>query len=161
DQMRSDYLERYGATLDQGFKRLMTKGAWYANAALPYMNTVTCAGHTTAGTGTFPYQHGMINNAWISRESEASETCTEDPATSLVAFGKFRGPGESAKRMMRPTLAELLRKRGGRTVSLSLKARSAIGMGGHAGEAIVWFDEHGYVFTTSTAFSHTPEPSIA
>src|SRR5262249_51724112 len=71
-------------------------------------------------------------------------------------------PGESAKRMARPTLAELLRKEhGGRTVSLSLKARSAIGMGGHAGDAIVWFDERGFVFTTSTAFSKTPEPSIA
>src|SRR5262249_38522898 len=146
----------------RGFRRLMTDGAWYTNAALPYMNTVTCAGHTTAGTGTFPYQHGMINNAWISREREASETCTEDPATSLVAFGKFKGPGESAKRMMRPTLAELLRKeRGARVVSLSLKARSAIGMGGHAGDAIVWFDERGFVFTTSTAFSQSPEPSIS
>jgi hypothetical protein len=63
--------------------------------------------------------------------------------------------------MLRPTLAELLRKeRGGRSVSLSLKARSAIGMGGHAGEAIVWFDERGFVFTTSTAFSQAPEPSL-
>jgi predicted AlkP superfamily pyrophosphatase or phosphodiesterase len=162
DQMRADYLDRYGALLDRGLKRLTTEGAWYTNARLPYMNTVTCAGHTTAGTGTFPYQHGMINNAWVSRETESSETCTEDPATQLVAYGRWGGPGESAKRMKRPTLAELLKKdRDGRTVSLSLKARSAIGMGGHAGDAIAWFDERGYVFTTSTAFAKTPEPSIA
>src|SRR5262249_26677428 len=140
----------------------MSGGAWYTNAALPYMNTVTCAGHTTAATGTFPYQHGMINNAWISRESEQSETCTEDPDTTLVAYGRYKAPGESAKRMRRPTLAETLRKeRGGRTVSLSLKARSAIGMAGHAGDAVVWFDERGYVFTSSTAFTKTPEPSIS
>jgi predicted AlkP superfamily pyrophosphatase or phosphodiesterase len=161
DQMRSDYLDRYGALFGRGFKRLTTDGAWYINAALPYMNTVTCAGHTTAGTGTFPYQHGMINNAWMSRDSEASETCTEDPATRLVAYGGFKGPGESAKRMMRPTLAELLRKeRGGRSVSLSLKARSAIGMAGHAGDVVVWFDERGFVFTSSTAFTQSPELSI-
>jgi len=140
----------------------MSDAAWYRNATVPYMNTVTCAGHTTAGTGTFPYQHGMINNAWISRETDASETCTEDPTTQLVAYGRWGGPGESAKRMMRPTLGELLKKeRGGRTVTLSLKARSAIGMGGHAGDAIVWFDERGYVFTSSTAFTKAPEPSIS
>jgi predicted AlkP superfamily pyrophosphatase or phosphodiesterase len=160
DQMRADYLDRYGSLIDQGLKRLTTGGAWYTNAALPYMSTVTCAGHSTAATGTFPYQHGMINNAWISRATEISETCTEDPATRLVAYGKFGGPGESAKRMMRPTISEILHQRGGRTVAISLKARSAIGMGGHQGDAIVWFDEHGDVFTTSTAFSKAPEPSI-
>ncbi len=65
DQMRADYLDRYGGFLEQGIKRLTTDGASYTNAALPYMNTVTCVGHSTASTGTFPYQHGMINNAWI------------------------------------------------------------------------------------------------
>jgi arylsulfatase A-like enzyme len=162
DQMRADYLDRYTGFYEQGIKRLTTNGAWYTNAALPYMNTVTCAGHTTASTGTFPYQHGMINNAWISRATDASETCTEDAQTTLVAFGRFGGPGESAKRMKRPTLAELLhREHGGHTVALSLKARSAIGMGGHEGDAIIWFDERGNVFTSSTAFTQKPEPSIA
>jgi len=161
DQMRADYLDRYGALLEHGLKHLTTSGAWYTKAAVPYMNTVTCAGHATAGTGTFPYQHGMINNAWISRKTEASETCTEDATTTLVAYGKFGGPGESAKRLMRPTLAETLRKeRHGRSVSLSLKARSAIGMAGHQGDAVIWFGERGFVFTSSTAFTEKPEPSI-
>ena len=160
DQMRADYLDRYGANLPSGFKRLETSGAWFTHASLPYMNTVTCAGHTTAGTGTFPYQHGMIMNAWISRELEASETCTEDAATSIVGYGSFKGTSDSAKRMLRPTLAELLRKdRGGRVVTLSLKARSAIGMAGHGGDAVLWFDDRGG-FVSSTAFAKAPEPSI-
>jgi predicted AlkP superfamily pyrophosphatase or phosphodiesterase len=54
DQMRADYLDRYSGFLEQGLKRLTTDGAWYTNVALPYMNTVTCAGHSTASTGTFP-----------------------------------------------------------------------------------------------------------
>ncbi len=160
DQMRADYLDRYGDNLAHGLKRLTTQGAYFTNAALPYMNTVTCAGHATAATGTFPYQHGLIMNAWINRELEVSETCTEDPAANIVGYGPLKGSGDSAKRLIRPTLADLLRQeRGGRVVSLSLKARSAIGMAGHGGEAVVWFDDRGG-FVSSTAFARTPEPSI-
>jgi arylsulfatase A-like enzyme len=160
DQMRADYLDRYGANLTHGLKRLETGGAWLTHAALPYMNTVTCAGHATAATGTFPYQHGMIMNAWINRELEASETCTEDLSVNIVGYPAFKGTSDSAKRLLRPTLADLLRKdRGGRVVSLSLKARSAIGMAGHGGDAVLWFDDRGG-FVSSTAFAKAAEPSI-
>ena len=62
DQMRADYLERYGPLLTKGLRRLSDQGAWFTNAAYPYLNTVTCVGHSTIGTGTFPYHHGMILN---------------------------------------------------------------------------------------------------
>jgi predicted AlkP superfamily pyrophosphatase or phosphodiesterase len=160
DQMRADYLDRYGDNLAHGLKRLASQGAYFTNAALPYMNTVTCAGHATAASGTFPYQHGLIMNAWINRELEVSETCTEDQAANVVGYGSLKGPGDSAKRLTRPTLADLLRQeRGARVVSLSLKARSAIGMAGHGGDAVIWFDDRGG-FVSSTAFAKTAEPSI-
>src|SRR5262245_60647042 len=62
DQMRADYLDWYGAHFTAGLKRLMTDGARFTHAAYPYLNTITCAGHSTIGTGTFPYRHGMILN---------------------------------------------------------------------------------------------------
>ena len=63
DQMRADYLVRYGGLLQHGLKRLTTQGAWYTKAAYPYLMTITCVGHSTIGTGTLPYKHGMIGNA--------------------------------------------------------------------------------------------------
>src|SRR3978361_435576 len=60
DQMRGDYPVRYASLLQHGLKRLTTEGAWYKNGAYPYLTTVTCVGHSTIGTGTFPYKHGMI-----------------------------------------------------------------------------------------------------
>src|SRR5215831_4143657 len=69
DQMRADYLTRYGAEFEHGFKTLMTRGAWYQNAAYPYFATVTCAGHTTIGTGDLPFHHGMIGNSWYHRDT--------------------------------------------------------------------------------------------
>jgi len=69
DQMRADYLTRYASLYEKGFKRLTTEGAWFQNAAYPYMSTLTCVGHTTIGTGTLPFHHGIIQNAWYDRGS--------------------------------------------------------------------------------------------
>ena len=69
DQMRADYLVRYADLYQHGLKQLTEKGAWFTNAAYPYLNTVTCAGHSTLGTGTLPYKHGMVLNAWYDRDS--------------------------------------------------------------------------------------------
>ena len=39
DQLRGDYPVRYGGLLQHGLKRLTTEGAWFTNAAYPYLNT--------------------------------------------------------------------------------------------------------------------------
>ena len=74
DQMRADYLVRYGALLQHGLKRLTTQGAWYTKAAYPYLMTITCVGHSTIGTGSLPYKHGMIGNSWWDRETQKPVT---------------------------------------------------------------------------------------
>ena len=157
DQMRADYPVRYGDLLQHGLKRLMSEGAWYKNAAYPYLNTVTCAGHSTIGTGTFPYKHGMVLNAWYDRQSGKTVTCTADASTTEVSYANLTGPGDSAKAMQVPSLAELVHRAKGRVVTMSIKARSAIGLAGHEGDSVTWFDERG-AWETSTAFSKTPVP---
>src|SRR5512132_3159593 len=157
DQMRFDYLERYSGRFTGGLKRLMENGAWFQRAAYPYLNTVTCPGHSTIGTGTFPYQHGMILNTWFDRKKRAATECTDDEKTNEVSYGgAVAGKSDSARRQLRPTLADRVREQAhGRVVTLSLKARSAIGLAGHGGDVVLWFDTRG-AFTTSTAFARTP-----
>ncbi len=161
DQMRFDYLERYSGRFTGGLKRLMQNGAWYQHAAYPYLNTVTCPGHSTMSTGTFPYQHGMVLNTWFDRKTRAATDCTDDEKTKEVSYGiALTGPSDSARRQLRPTLADRVREQAhGRVVTLSLKARSAIGLAGHGGDVVLWFDTRG-AFTTSTAFTRTPTPFI-
>jgi predicted AlkP superfamily pyrophosphatase or phosphodiesterase len=161
DQMRFDYLRRYSGRFTGGLKRLMENGAWFERAAYPYLNTVTCPGHSTIGTGTFPYQHGMILNTWFDRKMRAATDCTDDDRTKEVSYGNaLSGPGDSGRRQLRPTLADRVREQGhGRVVTLSLKARSAIGLAGHGGDPVLWFDTRG-AFTTSTAFARTTTPFI-
>ncbi len=62
---------------------------------------------------------------------------------------------------MVPTFAdEMRRQRSAHVVSLSLKARSAIMMAGHGGDAVTWLSDSLDGWTTSTAFATAPVPQV-
>ena len=161
DQMRADYLERYSSRFTGGLRRLMEEGAWFRRAAYPYLNTVTCAGHSTIGTGALPYRHGMILNAWYDRAAGKPLECTDDDREREISYsGGLTGVGESGRFLLVPTLADQLRERAkGRVVSLSIKARSAIGMAGQKADALLWFDERG-AWATSSSYAKAPVPFL-
>jgi predicted AlkP superfamily pyrophosphatase or phosphodiesterase len=158
DQMRGDYLTEYGDLMQHGLKRLMKDGAWFRRGAYPYLTTVTCVGHTTIGTGTLPYKHGMIANAWYDRATQKAVSCNADSDTQEVSYAASQGAGDSAARMMAPTLAEVMRKSlNSRVATMAMKARSAIGLAGHGGDFVTWFGDRN-AWETSSAFSPTPVP---
>lgn len=174
DQMRADYLTQFAAHWRGGFKTLLAEGTVFENARYPYMNTWTCAGHATVSTGTFPRTHGMIANAWWDRETKRSMACTADPSTPNISYGPVgspgaagndedEAPGNSPRQLLVPTLADELRAQrpGARVVALSMKARSAIGLAGHAGDVVLWYDTEARSFVTSTAFATGPVPEVA
>jgi predicted AlkP superfamily pyrophosphatase or phosphodiesterase len=161
DQLRADYPVRYAGLLQHGLKRLTTQGAWYTNAAFPYLMTITCPGHMTIGTGTLPYKHGMISNSWYDRETKKVVPCTSDPESTEVSYGTSTGPGDSGKLLLVPTLAEVMRdKLKSRVATMSMKARSAIALSGHKGDFVTWFGDRN-VWETSSVFTKTPLPWMA
>ena len=72
DQMRADYLQTFDRHWHGGFRTLLTEGLVFDNARYPYLNTLTCAGHSTIGTGALPHTHGMVANAWWDRERSSN-----------------------------------------------------------------------------------------
>jgi predicted AlkP superfamily pyrophosphatase or phosphodiesterase len=158
DQFRSDYITMYGDGWTGGLKEILAKGALFTDAAYPYFVTRTCAGHSTLGTGLLPSSHGMIDNTWYDRATHEFVNCTEDRRAKVLTFGGGDSDEHhSAKWLLAPTYAdELKRQLPGRprVVTLSLKARSAIGLGGQGGPntTMVWKDEDGAVLATSDAF---------
>ena len=147
------------------------EGAWFHDAAYPYASTETCVGHSTISTGAFPATHGMVTNEWWDREQQKNVTCTADANVKNIAYGSAslpfghdgaatlpgaaEAPGDSAARMLVPSFAEELKFQTGsetRIVTMSLKARAAITMAGHQGDAVTWFDGLTGSWITSTAY---------
>ncbi len=160
DQMRGDYVDKFRGEWNAGLKRLLEEGAWFRVAAYPYAATETCVGHSTISTGSFPAEHGMVANAWWDREAQKMVTCTSDPDAKNVAYagGKTKG-GDSAWRMQMPAYAEELKFQTGgatRVVTFSLKARAAITMAGHKGDAATWFDTETGAWVTSSPYGTMP-----
>jgi predicted AlkP superfamily pyrophosphatase or phosphodiesterase len=161
DQMRADFVDRFEPQWSGGLKRLVTQGAWFRNAAYPYLTTVTCAGHATIATGDFPHVHGIVQNAWWDRDAGAQRTCTEDHAAKPIGYNARATEGHSASQLQRPTLTDVLRtQHGARVVALSLKARAAIMLAGHGAEAATWLSESLDGWATASAFSEGPVPAV-
>ena len=160
DQMRADYVDRFQPEWTGGLKRLVASGAWFRQAAYPYLTTVTCPGHATVATGVYPRVHGIMQNTWFDRDRGRITTCTDDPAAHNIGYATKVPGGDSAHRLMAPTLADVLRARGGRVVSLALKERSAIMLAGHGGDAVTWLSNELDEWVTSSAFSTGPVGAV-
>lgn len=161
DQLRSDYLDRLGPGMEGGLRRVAREGAMFPEAAYPYLNTVTCPGHATIGTGAFPYRHGMILNEWYDRKAAALQPCTKDETTTLIGYGAaLTGAGDSPRHLRVGTLGDEIRGRmKGRVVTMSIKPRSAIALAGRKADAVVWFDDRGS-WATSSAYATAPVPFV-
>ncbi|MGC4083095.1 MAG: hypothetical protein QM736_13545 [Vicinamibacterales bacterium] len=66
------------------------------------------------------------------------------------------GPGN----LMVPSLADQMRGRGAKVVTLALKARSAIMLAGHGGDAVTWISESLDGWETSSVYSQTLIPQV-
>ena len=67
DQMRYDYLTRYGSEFKGGLKRLLEQGAVFTNANYEAAPTVTAVGHSTILSGATPSISGIAGNTWYER----------------------------------------------------------------------------------------------
>ncbi len=165
DQMRADYIDRYQHAWSAGLRRLIDGGAVFTRAAYPYGATMTCPGHVTISTGTFPATHGIPGNQWFDARANGLVACMNDPSATSVAFGGATGREFSGPRnLKRRTFADELRRQSRRDswiVSVALKPRSAIALAGQGSSntIAVWEEDNG-TWATSTAYTNTPWPAV-
>jgi predicted AlkP superfamily pyrophosphatase or phosphodiesterase len=164
DQMRADYLTIFERHWESGLRRLVTDGAVFENAAYPYANTVTCAGHATVATGALPRTHGMVGNGWWDRDRGALVDCSIDtrPEAAHISYGRPVASGNGPHLLEATTIGDELRRQrpGARVVSISLKPDTAVTLAGHGGDVVTWFDGGARSFVTSRAYGEGPSPDL-
>ena len=161
DQFRYDYLMRFRPEfVARGFNLLLEGGADFVDCRYDYASTATCPGHATLLTGTYPDIHGIIENEWFDPATQHLTYCVADANTRLVTGrqGPTTTPGFSPRQLIGTTLGDELRAASdyqSKVVSISLKDRAAIMMGGHSPTAAYWYQFGDGRFVTSNYYEST------
>ena len=141
DQMRYDYLNKYKVKFSKnGFNRLTNDGFNLKNNHFNYVPTVTGPGHSSISTGATPKDHGIAGNNWFDKKNNRYTYCTTD-----LDYENLGGNAYSAKmspmNLMIPTFGDNNREKNSKskTISIALKDRGSILMGGRNANAAYWF----------------------
>jgi hypothetical protein len=86
DGARADYFENYADALPT-LSRLRREGAWFTNAHVTSVPTLTAVGHANLGTGAEPRTHGLaVNNLFNRVTGTAQEAYNELDPRELMAL---------------------------------------------------------------------------
>jgi predicted AlkP superfamily pyrophosphatase or phosphodiesterase len=169
DQFRADYLMRFQSKFLPalgkkgqlgGFQYLMAQGAYFPFGQYEIMQSITAPGHATVLTGSYPYQAGIPLNSWYSQKRKKMVYCVEDEQSPIVhqvkkldasPVASLSPDGMSPKNLAATTVGDELKNAGypSRVVSVALKDRAAILMGGHRADLAIWFDSQHKQWVTS------------
>lgn len=140
DQMRADYLDIFADDYKGGFARLRESGAVFTDAHQDHAITSTSPGHTSIATGVFPSRHGLVANEFFHHGENREVGAVADESTKLV--GADADEGSSPFRLLRSSLSDWLKSEhpDSKAMSVSIKDRSAILLGGKSSDAAYWLD---------------------
>lgn len=137
DQFRADYLTRFEKRFKPaeaqsklgGLNYLMAKSAYFPFAKYDILQSMTCPGHATIMTGSYPYMNGIPLNEWFDRTEGRTLYCVEDKES-----------GMSPRKLIGTTVSDEVKMAGkkAKVISVALKDRSAIMLGGHRADAAFW-----------------------
>lgn len=154
DQFRADTMTRYRALLGNAGLLRLARGAT-AVGHHGQQNTYTGPGHALIATGAYGYLNGVTQNKWFNRAGGRSEAMMFD-AEARVLGEKNGGPEEetSPRNLVGTTIFDELRmvSSASKVVSIALKGRGSLLLGGHLGSAYFFSDQFGG-FTTSSYYT--------
>lgn len=164
DQFSADLFAEYRSRFTGGLARLAS-GAVFPSGYQAHGATETCPGHSTILTGSHPARTGIVANNYFDLSATREDKrvyCSEDetvPGTSSRG-GQY---APSVKKLLVPTLGDLMKDRDPRAqvVSVSGKDRSAIMMGGHKADELMWLTRTGLTSYRGTELSPTAQRASA
>lgn len=153
DSFGTDALQQNRARFKYGLAKLLQDGAVYPSARYETLECVTAVGHATLATGAWAHRHGIVGNKTFNRATGKLEAPFSDAAHPVLEAPPS-GDDVSPVNLLAETLADRVRlgtRFKGKSVAVSGKARSAVALGGHLGDAW-WFHEAVGKFVTGTFY---------
>jgi hypothetical protein len=143
DQLRQDYLTRFGPQFTGGLKRLYDGGAVFTDAHHDHAISETAPGHASLMSGRFPQHTGIVRNNLGVPDAQAPLI-----GSTLAGASPYRFRGT--------VLTDWLRVKDARSraLSVSRKDRGAILPLGRAKQPTFWYGGNGR-FTTSRYYADT------
>lgn len=141
DQMRYDFLENLSNRYtENGFNRLINEGYNCKSNFFNYVPTVTGPGHSSVSTGSTPMTHGIVGNNWFDRKKNKSVYCTDDSDYDNIGGDDYTG-NKSPNNLLVETFADInkLNNPKAKTISVGIKDRGSILMGGKNADAAYWY----------------------
>ena len=160
DQLRYDYLERFGDLFGQnGLRRLLRDGASWTQANYDHTPTYTAPGHGTMMTGAYPAESGIIGNEWIERASVKRVSSVSDENVKILGSGDPKEGAASPHRLLSSTVGDELRlitNDRSKVIGISAKDRSAILPSGRHANAAYWLSNTGTMASSTYYFNQLP-----
>ncbi|MCH2126957.1 MAG: alkaline phosphatase family protein [Pirellulaceae bacterium] len=155
DQLCYEFLERFESNISETgmFSRVAREGTSFTNCHHRHAFTFTGPGHASIATGAYAPLHGIVGNSWYDRGTEILVNCVFD--STAVVLGATALEGTSPKNLLVPTLGDSLKlatARKAKVLSVSIKDRAAILMGGHLADGAFWFDINTGNWVTSSHY---------
>ncbi len=159
DQLRTDDILRFqNSKAPSGISKIVNSGIFYDDAHHSHFYNKTCPGHVAISTGSVPALTGVTSNDFWDPIKKRMAYCLEDENEQLLDApedNKRVTIGRSAKLIETSTLGDELKILNGsdsKNIAISLKDRSAIGLGGHWADGVYWYAPLSKIWTTSTAY---------
>lgn len=147
------YLTRHQHLLKAGgFKRFTQEGIFYTKAYHAHGIPETSPGHASMSTGTFPVDHGVVNNQWYEQEAKTEFSTDIDPQASVINVPEST-IGRSPHHLEVDTVSDQMgihqaTKHMYKAFSVGIKATATIATAGHRTPAY-WFNRSQGGFTSS------------
>lgn len=164
DQFSADLFAEYREHFTGGLARL-SSGVVFPSGYQSHGATETCPGHSTILTGSHPARTGIVANHYFDLSAGRDDKriyCAEDESVAGTSSGNGKY-APSVKHLLVPTLGDLMKARDSKAqvVSVSGKDRSAIMMGGHQADELMWLDPKGLTSYRGTTLSPTATQASA
>lgn len=156
EELRTDYLRHFEPMMgEDGFRRMLTSGAFYPNVAFP-MNPIDApSALATIHTGVYPSHHGLEAGLRYDRQKHHTYSRLGDESVQ----GVYTREQYSPRGILAPTLADRLKEasQGASLVySVGLDAEAAIVSGGAMPDGCFWLDNKIASWATSSYYPQMP-----